>query len=197
MNKIIIGQGNTSILFLHGTHTLYDSNWMTQICELIDQEKFKIICPEFPSIFKENSEKVDMTLKLTPYLKEFIKTEGHDEGLIIIGKSLGAKVAVELAKNIKIKQLILLGYPFTNKNSEIRKKRLEKINSLRVPTCIIQGSNDRFGKEAICSKLNLPNNILIRWIPNTNHSFFLGDEKKLSKETLAIIKNYLESALNI
>jgi predicted alpha/beta-hydrolase family hydrolase len=195
MKKIIFGHGNIPIIFLHGTHTPYDSFWIKQIYELIDPNKYQVICPEFPSLYKENNEHNDKTDELTLLLRDFILSEQFGQNLIIIGKSLGAKIAVGLTKSIDIGQLILLGYPFTYSTNEIRNDRLKKINVLTVATQIIQGSNDQYGSKGNCSNLKLMENIQLEWIEDTDHNFFSKNEKIINEENLNRIRKSLDKIL--
>lgn len=172
----------STLLFLHGTHTPYDSSWMDQVAEHLDDLPARIIRPEFPPEYKANSEHNDKTNVLAKFLDDFVKSKDLGGDLVIMGKSLGAKVAVEFALKYPVKKLFLLGYPMTYQTGEVRAERIEKINSLDIPIHIIQGEFDRYGKEEIISKLKFEKHIDIQWIKKVDHSYLVeGDDDINSK----------------
>lgn len=195
MKSIVSGDSESqdTLLLLHGTHTPYDSVWMEQILRVFDGESYRIIRPEFPEIYKSNSEHNDQTSRLVEYVKEFIENNGLAENLVIAGKSLGAKVAVEYALTNPVNELILLGYPMTFNNGEIREERTEKLNTLDTSVQIIQGEFDRYGTKAIISDLDFGEHVKIDWINEADHSYLLKDESCISKEHLEMIKELVQA----
>lgn len=199
MKKIISGDpaSQCTLLFLHGTHTTYDSNWMEQISTALSELPVKIIRPEFPSIYKENSEHNDQTIKLVEYIVDFVQNEKIGNNLIVVGKSLGAKVAVEFATNHPVKSLLLLGFPMTYQSGKVRAERVEKINSLDLPVQIIQGEFDRYGKKEILSKLNFKKNIELKWIDKVDHSYLAQGDDDINSINIQNIIQLIKQNFNL
>ena len=111
--------------------------------------------------------------------------------LIIMGKSLGAKVAVELAKEVAIKKLILLGYPFTFQSGKIRSERVRSINDLIMPVHIIQGECDKYGRRSIIDTLALKSDVNINWIGDVDHNYYLEGQSEIESDHLELLRQYL------
>ena len=183
------------ILFLHGTKTGYDSKWMELIVDLLSMKPYEIIRPQFPEIYKTNSENNDQTLSLVDSIATLIDEMNLGEDLIIMGKSLGAKVAVELAKSIPAEKLVLLGYPFTFRSGKIRVERVNNINKLDLPVCIIQGERDKYGSRPIVENIELKDQASIHWIPNVDHNYYLEGETQVTESDMDKLQDYLCSIL--
>lgn len=195
-NDIISGDSasQTTLLFLHGTHTPYDSSWMDQIAKKLEGLPVRMIRPEFPPEYKANSEYNDQTKFLTTFLDNYVKSKDLGGDLVIMGKSLGAKVAVEFALEHNVKKLFLLGYPMTYQSGELRTDRIEKINSLQVPIHIIQGEFDRYGKQEIISKLSFEKHIDINWIDKVDHSYLIEGDEDINSKNVEVISSIIRSA---
>jgi len=185
------------ILFLHGTKTSFNSKWMDRISELLIDKPFEIIRPRFPEFYKKNNENNDQTPRLVEFTKEFIRNEGLGEDLIIIGKSLGAKVAVELAQTSKFQKLVLMGFPITFQTGEVRNERLEKLNQLDIPVQIIQGEYDRYGRRDIIEALDYNQNINIHWIDKSDHNYHIKNHNELLPSQLNQIQSVFKSILRV
>jgi predicted alpha/beta-hydrolase family hydrolase len=195
MNSIISGDASSqsTLLFLHGTQTPFDSDWMRDVSTVLVRLGHRVIRPEFPEIYKENSQYNDKTDELVESLHKFVVDNELGDDLIIVGKSLGAKVAVRYASKYTVKSLYLLGYPITFQSNEVREDRVQWLNSLKYPVQIIQGEFDKYGKKEVVSMLSFGNHVSIHWIPEVDHSFLENLEEDLSVEVLAQFESIFKS----
>jgi predicted alpha/beta-hydrolase family hydrolase len=68
--------------------------------------------------------------------------------LIVGGRSLGARVACRTAEAVGAVAVLCLAFPFRSprrKGGEEPRTRLEELDSVSVPTLIVQGERDQFG----------------------------------------------------
>ena len=187
MNSIISGDASSqsTLLFLHGTQTPFDSDWMREVTAVLVRLGYRVIRPQFPEIYRKNNEYNDKTDVLVESLREYIKDNALEEDLIIVGKSLGAKVAVRYASKYPVKSLYLLGYPLTYQSNEVRDERVSWLNSLECPVQIIQGELDKYGRKEVVDKLTFGKHVSIEWISDVDHSFLESVEEDLSVEVLS------------
>jgi hypothetical protein len=111
-----------------------------------------------------------LTSEFKDAVEEF--SSHRSQRLIIGGKSLGGRVASLVAQELYdargIAGLVCLGYPFhpPNKPQQWRTAHLE---TLSVPTLIVQGERDPFGARAEVERLKLSPNISFVWIGDGDH----------------------------
>jgi predicted alpha/beta-hydrolase family hydrolase len=185
-----------TIFFLHGTKTTYDSLWMEQVAKILSKSSHRVIRPEFPDIYKENSEESDKTPECTNAFRMYVESGKFTGPITIVGKSLGAKVAVEYASKYDVKDIILFGYPMTyQKTGDLREDQLEKLNELNIPVTIIQGENDKYGNRSVIQNLDFSENIQFYWIKNVDHSLYLPGENELSVDTIKTIERAMKDLL--
>lgn len=93
------------------------------------------------------------------------------------GKSMGARLAgmVSTAETLlqKPSGVIAYGYPFhpQNKPEKLRLAPLQATVEKQVPTLIVQGTRDPFGKEAEVKDYELPQGIEWAWLSTGDHDF--------------------------
>jgi uncharacterized protein len=68
--------------------------------------------------------------------------QGHNGPIILIGKSLGARVGCHLALEEKVAAVICLGYPLCGAGDPA-KLRAEVLRALATPILFVQGTRDR------------------------------------------------------
>ncbi|EKE70601.1 alpha/beta fold hydrolase [Gallaecimonas xiamenensis] len=98
---------------------------------------------------------------------------GLEGPLFLAGKSLGARVAMNLAAELceagqEVKGVIALGYPF-HPPGKPERLRLEPIEKLPTPALILQGERDTFGARAEVAGYGLK--VPVQFLPDGDHSF--------------------------
>lgn len=88
--------------------------------------------------------------------------------LVIGGKSMGGRIASMVADRAGVRGLVCLGYPF-HPVGKPEKLRVEHLQTLRIPTLIVQGERDPFGNRDEVAGYNLSAAVRIAWIEDGDH----------------------------
>jgi predicted alpha/beta-hydrolase family hydrolase len=89
--------------------------------------------------------------------------------LVIGGKSMGGRIASMVAGEAGARGLLCLGYPFHPPGDHTR-LRTRHLESLSVPTLILQGTRDTFGSREDVAEYRLSPSIRVHWIEDGDHS---------------------------
>ncbi len=90
--------------------------------------------------------------------------------LAIGGKSMGGRMASLLAAELKPAALVCLGYPF-HPAGKPERLRVAHLESLDVPTLIVQGDRDPLGSRAEVEGYALSSAIELHWLIGGDHDF--------------------------
>jgi predicted alpha/beta-hydrolase family hydrolase len=84
--------------------------------------------------------------------------ESIDEPVILIGRSSGGRIITKFAEQHpdKIAACICFGFPFQSPGQPPEDWRTTHLQTLTLPTLIIQGTRDRYGHEDLYERFNLP-----------------------------------------
>jgi predicted alpha/beta-hydrolase family hydrolase len=90
--------------------------------------------------------------------------------LFIGGKSMGSRVACEIAEQVSqsISGIIAYGYPF-HPAKKPERSRLDTLTALKCPCLVVQGESDALGSQSEVEAFDIPNNIVIEFVPTANH----------------------------
>jgi len=94
---------------------------------------------------------------------------GGGGALVIVGKSMGGRIASMVADEVGARGLVCLGYPF-HPPRRPEQLRTAHLASLRAPTLIVQGTRDPFGTPDEVAGYTLSPSIRIEWIEDGDHS---------------------------
>ncbi len=158
---------------------------------------------DYPYI--KNSRKVpDRLPKLVADHREALNQarSGHNGPIVLIGKSLGARVGCHLALEEKVTAVICLGYPLCGGGNPT-KLRAEVLRSLSTPILFVQGTRDRLCPlhllESVRQEMRAVNRVHI--VEGGDHSLLVTQAQlKICRESqdevderiLAAIRNFLE-----
>ena len=96
--------------------------------------------------------------------------------VVLIGRSSGARVATVCAtKSSQVAAVIGLAYPFKHPNKPIEEKRYIHLESISVPTLIIQGVRDEYGGIVANQKYRFSNPVEFFYL-NAAHSMHLPEK---------------------
>ncbi|WP_420546912.1 alpha/beta fold hydrolase [Curvivirga sp.] len=181
--------GLDTFLFAHGAGAPMDSDYMEKVANLLAEEGLRVVRFEFPYMRQRREDgkkrppnRENICLKTWQQAIE----DWHDRGNIFIaGKSMGGRMASILAsKNnelqLPIKAVFCLGYPF-HAPGKTDKWKTDHFVDITLPTLILQGDRDPFGKSEEISQLQVDNphwpnrdktgSISITWVPDGDHNF--------------------------
>lgn len=109
--------------------------------------------------------------KLVTLVDEVIAQLPKNAEVVLIGKSMGARIALEVAARMPVKCCIALGFPF-HPVGKPEKSRLHHFNGLGNTPCVVfQGNRDKFGDPSWLSGVELPESVTLKWLPGLDHDF--------------------------
>lgn len=107
---------------------------------------------------------VDFNLHIQAICEQF-----KPKRLILMGKSMGGRMAATVAEETRVDGVICLGYPFVPlKGSE---PRVEPIAKCKAPLIVIQGERDKFGGKGEVETWLAPYSAQLKWLTDGDHSF--------------------------
>lgn len=166
-----------TLLLAHGAGAPMDSPFMATIAAELAQRGWRVVRFEFPYMARMRltgqRQAPDRLPRLLEAFREQVGLEAA-QPLVIGGKSLGGRVASLLAAEAPhspdLRGCLCLGYPFhpPGKPAQLRTAHLEH---LPIPTLILQGERDPFGRRGEVEGYRLPAAIEVQWLPGGDHSF--------------------------
>ncbi len=167
-----------TLILAHGAGQDMGSDFMTFFAHHLARAKVRVIRFEFPYMVASSRDGKRRPPDRAPVLIESWEREiahAREGGspldrLAIGGKSLGGRIASLIADRVGVAGLVCLGYPFhaVGKPDE---RRIEHLQTLRLPTLICQGVRDPFGDAGEVPSYPLSERIEIAWLPEGDHNF--------------------------
>jgi predicted alpha/beta-hydrolase family hydrolase len=163
-----------AILLAHGAGAPMDSPFMNTIAEGLAIHGIKTIRFEFPYMQKAREtgrrRPPNAGAVLQSHWVKVIEETGEANKLVIGGKSMGGRIASQIADQAEVKGLICLGYPF-HAPGKADNRRTEHLKQLRTRALILQGSRDPFGKRDEVVDYELSPRISVKYVEDGDHSF--------------------------
>ncbi len=166
----------TIIIFTHGAGANMQSDFMVEMAKGLSNAGFGVIRFNFPymraNAIDGKRRPPDRAPKLINDFNlhiEAIKAEYSPKRIILMGKSMGGRMAAIVAADTDVDGVICLGYPFIPlKGGE---PRLEPIEKSMAPVCVIQGERDKFGGKGLVDTWPVMNKVSLHWLTDGDHSF--------------------------
>ncbi|MEC8944003.1 MAG: alpha/beta family hydrolase [Acidobacteriota bacterium] len=164
---------DTTLILAHGAGAGMDSPVMEAFAAGLASNGVRVIRFEFPYMQQRRRTGKFRGPDRLPVLMESwrnVVALAGSRRLIIGGKSMGGRIASMLADDVGAHGLICLGYPFhpVGKPENLRTAHLAE---LKIPTLIVQGTRDPFGRPDEVSTYQLSPAIKILWLEDGDHSF--------------------------
>ena len=186
---------NTAVahfILAHGAGAPMDTPFMDAIAEGLVKNGISVSRFEFEYMAKRRADGKrrgpGSPKKLLETWREVVRESAGDLPLFIGGKSMGGRIASMIADEPGIAGIVCLGYPF-HPPGKPDKLRTEHLESIEVPTLIVQGERDAFGNKDEVAGFKLSKTIQIAWIPDGDQSF------KPRKNSGFTAESNLESAI--
>jgi len=167
------GPADGAVLVLaHGAGAPMDSPFMERIAEALGERGVRVCRFEFPYMAerrrtgKKRGPNPAKTLRATWH--EVVALAGGPDGLWIGGKSMGGRYATMVAEELGVRGTVCFGYPF-HPAGQPDKLRTEHLETMTVPTLILQGERDPMGKREEVDGYRLSDQIEVVWSPDGNH----------------------------
>lgn len=162
-------------VFAHGAGAGPESEFMRAISTNLEQKGHKVHRFAFPywQIIEQSGKKrppdKQSTLD-TAFIAEVerVRVGCEDIPLVVMGKSMGARVAFRCADRVHAIAAIGLGFPFHPPGKK-EKHRLAELANNCEQNLIVHGTRDAFGKPEWISAQQLPNNCIMHWVTGGNH----------------------------
>lgn len=162
-----------TLLLAHGAGASAQSEFMTQMKDLIGQYDIQVVRFNFPymvEMIAQNKRRPPNPIKQLVQSLSQLLNDLPDTPLIVGGKSMGGRVATLCADHPNVLATLALGYPF-HPPGKPDKLRTEHLITMTKPCCIIQGERDTFGSKDEISQYPLSPSINVSWLSDGDHSF--------------------------
>lgn len=180
-------EGGPVVVLAHGAGAAMDSAWMETFAGLLAARGVRVARFEFaymaarrpgpdgaPGARKPPPRAESVMGEYRAVVAQLRATMGSGVPLVIGGKSMGGRVASMVAEELfeagSVQGLVCLGYPFHPPGSPA-KLRTAHLESLRVPTLIVQGTRDPFGTIDEVPGYALAPSIRLLWLDDGEHEF--------------------------
>jgi len=166
--------GTTRIIFAHGAGAGLQSDFMQYFALALAMHDIEVVRFNFPywQQFMDTGKRRPPPRQ--PALQHSMRTVAasfrDDKPLFVMGKSMGARVAFQVADDLGARAAIGLGFPFHPVGKPAQLRVAELSNRCR-NNLIIQGTRDSFGKPDEVAQYARPDNLELYWLESGDHSF--------------------------
>ena len=166
------------VVLAHGAGAGMESDFMQFMAEALAERGLRVGRFNFPYMERAVTEgkrrPPDAMKKLLAAWEEVIHQVFRDlnstQRLAIGGKSMGGRIASMSTHLVGVNALICLGYPF-HPPGKPEKLRTEHLSDIKVPTLIVQGERDTFGRKEEVQAMKIPRRFKKKWLSDGDHSF--------------------------
>ena len=99
-----------------------------------------------------------------------------DPGVILIGRSSGARLGTLVAARQRVRAVLCIAYPFRAPGLTLDAGRFAHLAGLTVPTLILQGTVDPYGGADLTENYRLSPAVHVRLIQGLDHDFKVPDK---------------------
>jgi hypothetical protein len=164
-----------TVALAHGAGGAMDSTFLNTFAAGLAARGLRVARFEFPYMRRRRARAggrgaPDPPAVLEACWREVIAQLGGGARLVIGGKSMGGRIASQVADAAGVRGLVCLGYPF-HPPGQPQKLRTRHLATLATPTLIVQGTRDPFGGPEEVAGYALSPGIRVLWIEDGDHSF--------------------------
>lgn len=166
------GEPRATLLLAHGAGAPMDSPFMTQLAAALSARGIKVVRFEFPYMAARRDDGRKRPPNPMPMLEQCMREQavGVSGRLFLGGKSMGARVASQLAAEVGAAGFICFGYPF-HPPGKPERTRIEHLQQIGCPGLIVQGTRDPFGKPDEVAAYPLDPALQVHWLESGEHDF--------------------------
>lgn len=161
------------LVLAHGAGAPADSPFLARVAAGVADAGIGVARFEFPYMRARRSGgrgAPDRPPVLRQAWLEVIARLGGGPRLVIGGKSMGGRIAADVADEAGARGLVCLGFP-CHPPRQPAKLRTSALAKLRTPTLIVQGTRDLFGSREEVAGYALSPAVRLSWIEDGDHSF--------------------------
>lgn len=162
-----------TVALAHGAGAGMDTAFMETVAQGLAAGGFQVARFEFPYMMRRRADGRKRPPDRPPVLRQTIAEIASGIGagrLVLGGKSMGGRIASEMADELGVRGLICLGYPF-HAPGKPQNPRIDHLRALRTPALILQGERDPFGTKEDIAAYPLAPGIRLHFLKDGEHSF--------------------------
>ena len=163
-----------TVVLAHGAGAPMDTPFMNTVAHGLVAAGLRAVRFEFPYMAGRRSDGKrrgpDRPVVLQQAWHEVIERLGHRDRLVVGGKSMGGRIASEVADAAGVAGVACLGYPF-HPPGRPDKLRTAHLADMTTPTLIVQGVRDSLGSREDVEGYVLSKAIALAWLEDGDHSF--------------------------
>ena len=169
-----LGEPCATLILAHGAGAPMDSDFMQQMAQNLAARRVAVLRFEFAYMAarrldgKKRPPNPQAHL-LQQWREVYSQVRQQVAGpLAVGGKSMGGRMASQLADELAADALVCLGYPFYAVGKP-EKPRVAHLAELRTATLIVQGERDALGNRQAVADYNLSPAINLHWLATGDH----------------------------
>ncbi|MCC5879433.1 MAG: alpha/beta hydrolase [Idiomarina sp.] len=166
------GQQHEPVLvFAHGAGAGPQSPFMQAISDLLVAQGVGVLRFEFPywtQVREQARRRPPNPQQVLQACMLEVCEQVQNHPLWLLGKSMGARVAFQVADQAGALGAIGLGFPF-HPAAKKDKTRTHELYNERGANLVIQGTADPLGKQDWVKQQRLPDNLQLHWVAQGNH----------------------------
>lgn len=180
-------EGRVRVVFAHGAGAGLQSDFMQFMALGLALRDIEVVRFNFPywQQFMDSGKRrpPNRMPELEHCMMAVCRQFDDDKPLIVMGKSMGARVAFRVADQVQARAAIALGFPF-HPQGKPTQLRLDDLQNQCTQNVIIQGDRDPFGKPEEVKGYRLPKNVQLAWLAAGDHSFIPTKRSGFEKSQL-------------
>ena len=171
MNFLIDGPEDAAhtLVFAHGAGAAMDTPWMNTVAQGVAAHGIRVVRFEFPYMAARRTSPErsrrggapDRQPVLLQTWRDVVGELGSD--VVIGGKSMGGRMATMVADELRVRGVVVLGYPF-HPPGQPGKLRTAHLETMTTPTLIVQGTRDPFGTQEDVAAYRISPTIRVEWL---------------------------------
>lgn len=186
-----------AVILANGAGSRHDSDFIVFFCRRLAESGFLAV--SFNFVYQEKGKKIpDAKAKLEKCYLDVIEAVTHkgpisSREIIIGGKSMGGRIATQIANQTDAPKLVLLGYPLhpPGKPDDLRDKHLYDI---RAEMLFVEGGRDPFCEPARFEKVRKKlGKHKVFLIPEGDHSFKVP--KKTGLDPIEVLEEVVQAVV--
>ena len=170
------GDAPFRILLMHGAGLGQESEFMCNVFDGLLQRGQEVVAVDFPYMQKatllNKKQPPDRFNRLQEFVMQWM-LHWQEKPVVLLGKSMGGRLASSLANQPNVKAWSALGYPFvapTQKDADKIAARLLHLKAVKTPGLILQGTRDPFSKQLNIDDY-ISNQTSLKWLEDADHDF--------------------------
>lgn len=161
------------ILLAHGAGAGMEHAFLAELSRLLAGPDIEVVRFNFPYMIKRawdgKRRPPDRQPALLEHWRQMVREFAHPK-LFLAGKSMGGRMAAEIADEMNAAGLLILGYPF-HPPAKPDRWRGEVLKQITTPTLLLQGERDTFGSRAELVDFPFSSAVSVHWLTDGDHGF--------------------------